>query len=184
MAMEGALPAVGYTERDSVTVRAQVNEGVVQAYQAHYVALARLAYLLVGDRHHAEDLTHEAFARLHVKWDKLEDKERALPYLRTTVVNLARSKGRRERTAASHPPPVERPASSAEEAAVADLDRDAVLVALRRLPTRQRAAVVLRYYLRMTEGDIAQTMDCSVGSVRTHLKRANATLVRTLGDHA
>ena len=184
MAMEGAIPAVGFTERETVVVRAEVNEGVVLAYQEHYVAVARLAFLLVGDRHHAEDLAHEAFARLHSKWDRLQDKDRALPYLRTTVVNLARSKGRRERTAAGHPPPIERPSRSAEEVAVAGLDRDAVLAALGRLPARQRAAIILRHYLRMTEGDIAETMGCSIGTVRTHLKRANAALTTALGGHA
>jgi RNA polymerase sigma-70 factor (sigma-E family) len=183
MAMEGAIPAAGFTEHDTVMVRADVNAAVIQAYNEHYVAVARLAYLLVGDPHQAEDLAHEAFARLHTKWERLKDKDRTLPYLRTTVVNQARSVGRRERTAAKHPPPAERPNRSAEEAAVAGLDRDAVLAALAALPPRQRAAIVLRHYLRRTEGEIAETMGCSVGTVRTHLKRANAALTTSLGGH-
>jgi RNA polymerase sigma-70 factor (sigma-E family) len=184
MAMEGALPAVGFTERETMVVRAEVNAAVVRAYEEHYVTVARLAYLLVGDRHQAEDLAHEAFARLQAKWDGLKDKDRTLPYLRTTVVNLARSNGRRERTAAGHLPPIERPTGSAEDVAVAVLDRDAVVAALGRLPQRQRAAIVLRHYLRMTEGDIAETMHCSIGTVRTHLKRANAALSILLGGQA
>jgi len=113
-----------------------------------------------------------------------KDKDRTLPYLRTTVVNQARSAARRERTAARHQPPVERPAGSAEEVAVARLDREAVLAALARLPSRQRAAIVLRHYLRMTEGEIAETMGCNVGTVRTHLKRANLALTTSLGGQA
>jgi len=183
MAMEGAIPAVGFSGGDDA-VRSEVNEGVVRAYTEHYVAVARLAYLLVGDRTQAEDLAHDAFARLHATWDRLKDKDRTLPYLRTTVVNQARSAARRERTAARHQPPVERPAGSAEEVAVARLDREAVLAALARLPSRQRAAIVLRHYLRMTEGEIAETMGCKVGTVRTHLKRANLALTSSLGGQA
>src|SRR4051812_14226761 len=93
MAMEGALPAVGLSGGDEA-VRSEVNAAVVRAYTEHYVSVARLAYLLVGDRTQAEDLAHEAFARLHAKYDRLKDKDRALAYLRTTVVNQARSAGR------------------------------------------------------------------------------------------
>jgi RNA polymerase sigma-70 factor (sigma-E family) len=183
MAMEGALPTVGLSGGEEA-VRSEVNAAVVRAYTEHYVAVARLAYLLVGDRTQAEDLAHEAFARLHAKYDRLKDKDRTLAYLRTTVVNQARTAGRRDRTAARHQAPVERPAGSAEEVAVARIDRDVVLAALAELPPRQRAAIVLRHYLRMTEGEIAETMGCKVGTVRTHLKRANLALTSSLGGQA
>jgi RNA polymerase sigma-70 factor (sigma-E family) len=155
-------------------------------YLRHYRDLARLAYLLVGDTHLAEDVAHEAFARLYVRWDRLADPARALAYLRSIVANLAYSSHRRERTRRRHPlvPSVslgEVAAASAEEDALGRDGRDHVLAALGQLSERQRAAVVLRHWLRMTEGEIAEVLGCSVGSVRTHLSRGHAALAGQLG---
>jgi RNA polymerase sigma-70 factor (sigma-E family) len=181
MSMEGVIAAAGFVRNERAEVRSEVNEAVLRAYRQHYVVVARLALLLVGDPHNAEVVAHEAFARLHLKWDRLEDKESVLPYLRATVVNLARSNNRRRRIVARHPQPVERPSAATEDAAIANVEGNRVIQALARLPERQRAAIVLRHYLRMTDDDIAITMGCSVGTVRTHLQRASAALSTSLG---
>ncbi len=167
--------------------RRQAEHAVRALYDAHYRHVARLAYLLVGDPHHAEDLAHEAFARLFASWGRLADPDRALGYLRATTVNLAHSAHRRERTRRRHlaVPAVmagHLTAPSAEDTALSREGRADVVVALSALPERQRTAVVLRHWLRMTEGEIADAMGCSVGSVRTHLSRGHATLAKHLRD--
>lgn len=153
-------------------------QAVRSLYRDEYRSLARLAYLLVHDRHRADDLAHEAFARLVEHWDRVRD---PLPYLRVTVVNLAHSGHRRQQTAERHGPiPLASAgavaATSAEEEAMGRVGRDDVLAALATLSERQRAAVVLRHWLRLTEGEIAEALDCSIGSVRTHLARGHAAL--------
>jgi RNA polymerase sigma-70 factor (sigma-E family) len=153
---------------------------VLEAYLAHYSDLVRLGYLLVGDHHQAEDLAHESFLRLYDAWDRV-DPARVLPYLRMTLLNQVRSSYRRAQVAARRTPPPGVDAASAEDAALGRMNRSEVLNALARLPERQRTCVVLRHYLRMTEGEIAEALGCSVGSVRTHVRRGHEALQRSLG---
>jgi RNA polymerase sigma-70 factor (sigma-E family) len=154
---------------------------VVRCYEQHYADLLRLGCLLVGQRHTSEDLVHEAFVRLYADSERLSDPSKALAYLRRTVVNLARGRHRRSLVALKHEPPQPPPTASAEDAALGGLDKGEVVAALHRLPDRQRECLVLRHYLRMTEGEIANVLGVSVGSVRTHTKRGMAMLERHLG---
>jgi RNA polymerase sigma-70 factor (sigma-E family) len=154
---------------------------VVRCYEEHYPGLLRLACLLVSHRQTGEDLVHEAFTKLYAESDRLADPNKALAYLRATVVNLARGRHRRTLVALKHEPAAPPPSASAEEAALGGVHRDAVVAALHRLPDRQRECLVLRHYLRLTEGEIAGVLGVSVGSVRTHTKRGMATLERHLG---
>lgn len=147
-------------------------------YQEHYPALLRLAGLLTGSQAAAEDLAHDAFARLYANFQRVRE---PLAYLRTSVVNGARGAWRRRDTATRHPEPHVPDAASAEDAALGRVDRDRVLHALGALPDRQRSCVVLRHFLRMTEGEIASTLGISVGSVRTHVHRGESSLARHLG---
>jgi RNA polymerase sigma-70 factor (sigma-E family) len=161
-------------------------EGVVEMYQSHFRSIARLAYLLCGDTHQADDLAHDAFVRLYERWDDVREADKRLAYLRSCVVNLAHSAHRRKATAARHQgaPHVLALAAngaSAEEAAIGRAQRPEVLAALAELSTKQRTAVVLRYWLRMTETEIADAMNCSIGSVRTHIARGHTTLATRLG---
>jgi len=159
----------------------EVRAAVVDLYTHHLTDLVRLGTLLIGDRHTAEDLAHEAFVRLYRSWDRVEDPAKAMPYLRSTMVNLARGRHRHalvvQRYEAAPPPD----AASAEDVALGRVSRGAVMAALHTLPERQRECLVLRHYLRMTEGEIAAALGVSVGSVRTHTKRGIAALERVLG---
>jgi RNA polymerase sigma-70 factor (sigma-E family) len=158
-------------------------EAAVRAlYQAQHVQLVRFATFIVGDVHAAEDVTQEAFMRVYDAWDRLEDHDRALAYLRATIVNLGRGRHRRRLVAERKQPPHLVAVQSAEDDAMGRVGRGAVLDAVSALPSRQRACVVMRHWLRMTEGEIAATLEVSIGSVRTHNKRGLATLQRTLGD--
>lgn len=159
--------------------------GVVSLYQDQFRNVARLAYLLCGNTQQADDLAHDAFVRLYEHWDRVDDPAKRLAYLRSIVVNLAHSAHRRAATARRH---VGAPmlaeggaATSAEDEAMSRSSRPDVIAALGTLPDRQRTAVVLRHWLRMTEGEIAEAMGCSVGSVRTHVARGHQTLAVRLG---
>lgn len=158
-------------------------EGAVRGlYEAHYAELVRFATFIMGNAQAAEDLTQEAFMRVYDAWDRLDDPERALAYLRATIVNLSRGRHRRHLVAERKPPPHLVAVPSAEDDAMGQVGRSAVLAAVSALPGRQRACVVMRHWLRMTEGEIAATLDLSIGSVRTHNKRGIQALQRKLGD--
>jgi RNA polymerase sigma-70 factor (sigma-E family) len=150
-------------------------------YEARHAELVRFATFITGSVESAEDLCQEAFVRVYDAWDRIEHQDQALAYLRATVVNLSRGGHRRRLVAERKQPPQLVPVQSAEDDAMGRVGRRAVLDAVSSLPTRQRACVVMRHWLRMTEGEIATTLDLSVGSVRTHTKRGLATLQRTLG---
>jgi RNA polymerase sigma-70 factor (sigma-E family) len=158
-------------------------EAAVRAlYETHHVDLVRFATFILGDVHAAEDVTQEAFTRIYDAWDRLDDHGRAVAYLRATIVNLSRGRHRRRMVAERKQPPHLVAVQSAEDDAMGRVGRSAVLDAVSALPSRQRACVVMRHWLRMTEGEIAATLDVSIGSVRTHNKRGLETLQRKLGD--
>jgi RNA polymerase sigma-70 factor (sigma-E family) len=140
-------------------------------YVRHYEQLLRLAVLLVGDLAAAEDVVQEAFIRVRGALDRRQV-ESPLAYLRQTVVNLARSELRRRLVRLRHAPRPMPDAASAEEGACAALSRQEVIGALRRIPARQREAVVLRYWADLPEAEIAALMGISVGAVKGYISRA------------
>ena len=151
-------------------------------YQAHALALVRLAVLMTGDQSTAEDVVQDAFLGLYRRWQALHDADKALGYLRSSVLNGCRSvhRVRFRRQAVVLDAPGE--ADSAEaEALLGEAHRE-VIVALRRLPPRQREAVVLRYYLDMTEDQAAQAMGVSRGTVKSATHRGLAALARMLKE--
>ena len=158
-----------------MTVR---EDGLPALFAAHYRRLLALAVLVTDDRATAEDLVQEAFARLHGR--NLSDPDRALAYLRSTVLNLSRSRLRRLRTARKHEAPDDRLLPSAEDDALLHEDQRAVLAAVRLLPVRQRQALVLRYWEDMSESQVAAAMGISNGAVKSHTSRGMAALRRTL----
>jgi RNA polymerase sigma-70 factor (sigma-E family) len=145
-----------------------------ELYARHAHGTARLAFLLTGDRALAEDLTQEAFVRLAGRFGHLRDPDAAGAYLRRTVVNLANSHFRHaavERQTAGRPA-----ARIAADEGVDVATREAVRTALRRLPPRQRAAVVLRYYEDLSERATADLLRCRPGTVKSLLSHAMAKL--------
>jgi RNA polymerase sigma-70 factor (sigma-E family) len=158
------------------------DQAVTLLFAAHYRALVRLAVLLLHDQPVAEDVTQDAYVALHAHWRRLKDADKALAYLRTTVLNRSRSALRRRlvarRHAAAEPPPGTAP--SAEVGALGLLRHQEVLAAVRKLPTRQREAIVLRYYADLSEAQIAEAMGVSRGSVKSHTSRGMAALRQVL----
>ncbi len=155
---------------------------VTALYQAHALGLVRLAVLMVGDQPTAEDVVQEAFLGLYRRWPALKDPERALAYARSSVLNgcrmALRARSRRDKVALAAPDDIE----SAEATALLGEASREVIAALRRLPARQREAVVLRYYLDMTEDQAAQAMRVSRGTVKSATSRGLAALARLLKE--
>lgn len=166
--------------RDLASLPLSADHAVLALYQANHGALVRFAFLLSGDRHVAEDLVHEAFARLYANWKRLRDHEMALAYVKRSIVNLVRGGHRKAQVAERRHLFAVPDADSAEDGALGREERRAVLAALGDLPPRQRACLVLRHFEHLSESEIAATLDCSVGSVRTHLKRGKAALGKAL----
>jgi RNA polymerase sigma-70 factor (sigma-E family) len=149
---------------------------VTEIYSGHYNQLVRLALLLVHDVQTAEEVVQDAFEAMHLAWRRLRDSEKALSYLRQTVVNRSRSVLRHRKVVDMHAPKPAPDEPSAEHAALTLLERSAVAAALRMLPQRQREAIVLRYYADFSEADIANAMGISRGAVKSHTARAMASL--------
>ena len=152
------------------------SEIVTEIYAGQYNQLVRLALLLVHDLQTAEEVVQDAFEAMHKACRRLRDSEKALSYLRQTVVNRSRSVLRHRKVVDMHPPKPAPDEPSAEHAVIALLERSAVVSALRVLPGRQREAIVLRYYGDLSEADIAKAMGISRGAVKSHTARAMAAL--------
>lgn len=165
-------------QADVKTIR--LEGGVLrELYVRHAPEALRLAYLLTGDRGLAEDLVQDAFVRLTGRFFHVRSSGAFAAYLRTTIVNLARSHHRRRaverkfQERSSSPDAVDPPDLS---------DRDRMRSALLMLPIRQRTAVVLRYYDDLSEAQTAEIMKCRQAAVRSLVARGMTTLRATLGD--
>ncbi|TYB49820.1 SigE family RNA polymerase sigma factor [Actinomadura chibensis] len=157
---------------------------LVALYTAHKVALIRTAVLLVGDEATAEDIVQDVFLRMQDRAPRLDDEAKLLAYVRASVLNGCRMVLRRRRMVWRQTQPHEPPVWSAESAVILGEDRRAVLRALRGLPRRQREAVVLRYYLDLSDEEVAAAMGIRPGTVRSTMARALASLARELGEEA
>ena len=164
------------TERAAWTA----DEALEQLYAAHWRRLVRLSVLLVRDQGTAEEVVQDAFVAVHGRWSRLRDPDKALAYLRQAVVNRSRSTLRHRAVVARHAATV-RPPDAADPTPDSDR-RAAVLDAMRALPDRQREVLALRYYLDLSEADIADTLGISRGAVKSHASRGAAALRALLED--
>lgn len=153
-------------------------------FATHRLHLVRLALLLVDDRETAEDVVQDAFAGLHRRWSSLAGEDKALAYLRASVVNGSRSVLRRRRTVRRNPqPPLDAlTAEPAEDRALLAAEHRAVLAAISRLPQRQREVIVLRYWAELTEPQIAAALGISVGAVKSTASRGRDAIAAALTE--
>jgi RNA polymerase sigma-70 factor (sigma-E family) len=165
---------------DASAVPRTADEAVRVLYGTHWHQLVRLATLLTRDASVAEELVQDAFVSLHRRWSSLADPAAAHGYLRTTVVNNARSvlrhRGVEERYRQPGPPEPSGP----EERAVQATEDAQVMAALRSLSRRQQEVLVLRYYADLSEQEIAETLGMSRGAVKSHAHRGIAALREAL----
>lgn len=146
-----------------------------RAYEAHREPLFRLALVLTGDPQGAEDIVQEAFVRGATKLKTLDEGE-AGAYLTATVINTRRSIFRHAKVRDRSHVLVPRSQSPDRE------ERYDLWLAVRALPRKQRAVIVLRYYEDLSERDTASILGCSVGTVKSQASRAIEHLRRRYGD--
>ncbi|WP_007027638.1 SigE family RNA polymerase sigma factor [Saccharomonospora iraqiensis] len=160
-------------------------------FAARRDSVRRTAYLLCGDWHRADDLAQTAFIALHRRWTRIRDRSAVDAYLRKTLVRAAidesRRPWRRERQT-DEPPEPRRPGgtahgtdtsgSLAERVAL----REDLLVALRQVPPRQRAVLVLRYFDGLDVSGVARALGCGEGNVKSQTARGLANLRAALGE--
>ena len=146
---------------------------------ARWPAMVRLAYGLTGDQGHAEDVAQAAFARAYASWARVRRSGDPDAYVRQIVINENRNRFRKRRV-------TERLTDSPPESVLIDVpwtdaireydERSALMAALQRLGPRQRAVIVLRYWMDLTEHETAAALNCSVGTVKSQASRARAAL--------
>jgi RNA polymerase sigma-70 factor (sigma-E family) len=142
---------------------------------AHLAAVLRFAAVLAGDRAAADDLAQEVLIRAYSRWDRIGGLERPEFYVRKMILNEFLSWRRRSARQARRDLLAER-ASAVPDHAQAYSEREALLGELSKLPRRQRAVLVLRYYEGRPDTEIAQLLGCSPGTVRGYASRALAAL--------
>ena len=162
----------------------EADAALTDLYAAHWAALVRLSWLLVGDQQVAEETVQDAFVAMHSRWSQLRNRDLALAYLRRSVVNGSRSVLRHRRvedrylvaetsTLSARGLTVQ-PSAESRAADIATGER--LVAALGRLPRRQREVLTLRYYLDLSEAQIANALSISAGSVKAHAHRGLAAL--------
>lgn len=156
---------------------------VEKLYHQEAVSLVRLARLFTDDRTGAEDIVQEAFIRLYHAAERIHDVEKSAAYLRSIVLNLARDHNRRGLLSLRHQDSMidRRTPESPEDRMVRTEGQTEVIDALNRLSPRQRDCLVLRFYMDLTEKQIASTLSISPNSVKTHCQRGMAILSGVLG---
>jgi RNA polymerase sigma-70 factor (sigma-E family) len=160
---------------DDVDDALGAEERYAALFHAHFRGMVALATLLGADD--PEDLAQEAFVRLHRRTGRMRDPNAALGYLRRTVINLSHSRLRHLRVARRHSEVASELVDSAEQHAVVREDHREVVAALAALSRRHREAIVLRYWLDMTEAEMAEAMGVSAGTVKAHVSRGLAALM-------
>ena len=153
-------------------------------FTASWPRLLRVTYAVTGDRQLAEDALQTAFAQAYAAWGRVSRADDPAAYVRRIAVNAALSQERkafRRRESVSEALPEASSRRRTDDDVVA---RDEVWTAVRALPPRQRAVVVLRYYEDLTERQIAEVLGCRPGTVKSQAAAALATLRALLPDTA
>lgn len=162
----------------------EADAALTDLYSAHWHSLVRLSWLLVRDQYVAEETVQDAFVAMHSRWSQLRDHDLALAYLRRCVINSSRSVLRHQIVAdrylsaetSARNADGAYTVPSAETRALEHATGDRLAAALGRLPRRQREVLILRYYLDLSEAQIADALGISPGSVKTHAHRGLSAL--------
>ena len=156
------------------------NDLLVRLFNEHYKSLVRLASQLLDDIPTCEEVVQDAFVKMQTAKRTPEPGKEAA-YLRSIVMNGARSHMRKRMVRRRHRSDNSLVEPSAEHGAMDREERDRILAAVRTLPRRQAEVLVLRYFSDLSEAEIAETLDISLGSVKTHTSRGLAALDKALG---
>lgn len=178
-----------------MSLTAEQEEDFRRFVEAHWHRLVRTAFLLVGDHGRAEDLVQQVLVAVHRRWDSVDPAGSPLGYVRAALANQAISNSRRNHVRetlfggvtfsgrGSPPPGFDRDPRDAYHGVE---NREALLGALKDLPPRMRAVVVLRYFDDLSEAATAQALEMSLGSVKSQtsrgLQRLREALTATMSE--
>ena len=151
---------------------AESDEEFREFMRGRWAATVRLAYGLTGDTGHAEDVAQDAFARAYASWGRVSRAGDPQAYVRRIVINEYRRRFRKQRVAEELPGVL----PDAGTAPPGPEERSALLDALRSLGPRQRAVIVLRYWMDLSEAETAAALNCSRGTVKSQASRGLAAL--------
>ncbi len=140
--------------------------GLEDLYRSQWAPMVRLAWLMGGNREEAEDIVHDAFLQLEPRWSSIENPP---AYLRQTVVNGVRARHRRKDLERRH-------ASYEGDVSSALDDYEGIWASVEALPDRQRQALVLRFYLDLTIAEVADLLDCPIGTAKSLIHRGLAAI--------
>ncbi|KGI79762.1 RNA polymerase subunit sigma-24 [Actinopolyspora erythraea] len=175
IAFATAARSDGQTDMDELTAE------LTDLYNEHYSQLLRMAVLLVDDRSAAEDIVQDAFVRVFDSRARLRDRDRALAFLRRSVLNKSRSLLRRRQVSRKYQHRLVQRESGPDESAHG-VDRTVLAEAIARLPPRQREAIVLRYYADFSEAYTAKIMKVTPGAVKAYCSRGVTRLSSLLRE--
>jgi RNA polymerase sigma-70 factor (sigma-E family) len=164
-----ARPRIGRADQER-------EDALAVLFESDYALLVAAARFIVDDRETAEDVVMEAFVSVHRRWRHLREPSEARRYLRSCVLNGARSQLRRRRVRRLLDAGSSRDVHSPADSAGPGVDRVALIDGLRALSSRQREVLVLRFYLGLLESEVAAQLGISVGSVKQHSSRGLAAL--------
>lgn len=164
----------------SLPLETHRSERLAELYAVHAPRAGRMAYLLLGDRETAEDIVQEAFVRIAGRLFSIKSSQAFGAYLNQTVLNLARGHIRKKTRDRSL---LQRLGGQPQrDERMPDVSsRDELLQLLQALPYRQRAAIVLRFYLDLSEQQTADLLECAVGTVKSSVSRGTQELRRRMG---
>lgn len=170
---------VGAVKERTVVTRGDTRtERISALFDEHYLSLRGLAFVMLGDRELAEEAVMDAFMSAFTGWDRFRTFDHPHAYLRQIVVNNCRSRFRRQK--------VEHRVNALVHASTPEITESGtdarldVWDSVRRLPDRQRACVVLRYAEDLPEAEIAEILQCSVGTVKSQLFKAKKKMEQEL----
>ncbi len=167
-------------EPGSTGGHASVGDRWSALFESHYRELVGLASFSVDDRETAEEVVQDAFVKV-LGGNYSVEPGKELAYLRSMVVNGGRSQLRKRRVRRLHSPAVPEPVAAAEVGGLQGAERAELVAALRTLPDNQAAVLALRYFLDLSEAEIADTLGMAKGTVKSHAHRGLQRLASRLG---
>jgi len=177
----GALSADAALGPVPADAQSDADQAITAIYGTEYRSLVRLAAALVGDVGIAEEVVQDSFVAMYGAWSRLRDRDKALAYLHRRVISRSRSALRQGMVADGNAPKL-KPGimPGAQQSAITQPERSAVISAMRTLSPRQREALMLRFYLDLSERQAASAMSISPGAANCHTARAKAALLSLL----
>ena len=177
----GALPADAVLGRVPAEAQSDADHAITAIYGTEYRSLVRLAAALVGDVGIAEEVVQDSFVAMYGAWSRLRNRDKALAYLRRRVISGSRAALRQGMVTDGHAPAL-KPGimPSAGQGTITQPERSAAISAMHALSPRQREALMLRFYLDLSEAQAASAMSISPGAANYHTARAKAALLSVL----